>query len=994
MSTGMQTKSQAQKNGEVSGPKGAVRRQAATAVAMPLSRALGNQAFGRLLSRPAGSTGGVIQRKCACGGTCSKCSGEGEEKVQTKLRVSQPGDRFEQEADHTADTVMRMPAGRINPIPAAGPMLVQRAESMTEAEEDKQGVLIDAEFGIQMKGAGGAGKTAGSFSVPSSGGAPLAGPVRSFFEGRMGRDLSAVRVHTGTAADQSAQALHARAYTHRNHIVFRNGEYSPISPDGGWLLAHELTHVAQQGYAPAHSENTPAASRMAPSAVQRFGDTLLPLSRSIDQDYAKGLTDVELEAAIAHLEDVLSAIKPPLAFTPENEAQQANLDLLTAERERRKPDDVPFEESELDPEDTDGPAAPVGAIVRGDPANLRAAPSETGTPIPLPMNTKLIIESEQGTWDKVKTEDGRSGWIKKTLVETNLPDPDSTLYIIQGSDTAQKIAQHFYGAYAKDWGQDERFFVNVLYYINQQFPAQPGSRNIYRPDDAKEDWDKTVVVKGTKIWIPGVDAAIALKGVVPSGSITHDAWDTIKDVFIGSTAFIVGLLEGALESIIDVFVGLWDLIKIAWSVVKSLITGEILSDIKKLIDDISKLKLQDIVDAGVAWFKSKWFAEGTWDRWKFRGWLIGYVIMEILMLIFSDGIATALKWVGKTGKLAKVLEKFPTIVKLAEKAKKLTGPAVDGVRAAAKALSAIHAWAMSVLRIPLEIIKDTAEAVLAPLKGLPEWIKKKFGDLAPAFMKKLLGCASPCKVNVHEIEEWFKKLAPEAVKGAKKLESIEEILAALPKRMATSLIKKKLKTRPALLRLIKEAKLTAVDLGKLEAFLGEGENAASAYRTFVKYLTNVVPVKTEGNLKKLNTIAEALVEADARQGAALKGPLFENFAKINVPELGGKEFAKVTFKRSASLKLTKATRTADNFVESTGAVWDLKHGLSKVPLDQVEDYAKLIGQLTPNGKEVKTINYLFATEAMAKENAQLAAKAGFNVHYLDPATNAIVKLKL
>jgi len=49
----------------------------------------------------------LLQRQCACGGGCPRC--QDELGIQTKLKISEPGDRYEQEADRTADEVMRMP---------------------------------------------------------------------------------------------------------------------------------------------------------------------------------------------------------------------------------------------------------------------------------------------------------------------------------------------------------------------------------------------------------------------------------------------------------------------------------------------------------------------------------------------------------------------------------------------------------------------------------------------------------------------------------------------------------------------------------------------------------------------------------------------------------------------------------------------------------------------------------------------------------------------
>ncbi|MGE7414690.1 eCIS core domain-containing protein [Methylobacterium tarhaniae] len=935
--------------------------------------------------------------------------------VQRRAIRRQTSDRFEIEADRTADLVMRpappVAAPSIQPVGPSAGAAVQRATEDEQAEE-AEGQAVDAEFGIQAKGGNEGGDAGGGpapFVVGGGGGHPLPAQQRAFLEPRFGRDLGAVRVHTGSQADASARSLGALAYTQGSHVVFRSGEYSPASETGGWLLAHELTHVAQQGHAPALGAAAGApASPAAEGAIQRYADTNLPVRRAIDAGYAQSLTDMELEAATLATQQAHDAENESNAYTL---VLQANLAILHAERFVRdnstrilddlKPQppeetDVPFEEKEFDVDAEDWAAPePVPGITRVDPARLRPAPSETGPFEDIPINTQLVVVTARNGWSQVTLEDGRKGWISSSRVETKLPDPDARLYTVKAGDTAQTIARHFYGKHSTKWGQDERYFVNVLFHVNSLFPAQK-DQGITRPADKEDDWDATVVKADHKIWIPGVDYALGLKGIVPSGSFTYETWQTIKNIFVGTAGFISGLLVGALESVVDVFVGIWDMIKIAWDVIKSIVTGEIISDIKKLWDDLSKLTLDDIVNAGLEWFKSKWFADGTWSRWYNRGWLIGYIIVEILLMIFSDGIATAVKWVGKTTKFAKLLEKLPTIAKMIKKAEKVTGAAADALRIGSKALSKVHHWAQTALRIPLEIIKDTSAAALERLKGLSAWAKEKFRFLNPFAMKLALGCASPCKVNIHEIEEFLKNLAAKGVKvGAKLGGDVEKIIAALPAdKLNLKMIRKKLKSRPALAKLIESAELTADDFGKIAHFTTAGDLASEAqsYRTFVRYLTAVVPAKADGDITKLNKIIAAMMKTDAkmsekvktaiiRQGSAIKGSMFEGFAKLNIPELGGKDFARVTFKKTATLALEKTQRTADNFVAATGEIWEIKHTWDKVPADQMRDYQKIIGQAAPGGAKVKGVNYLFPDKAAAEANKHLK-DAGFGVRYL------------
>lgn len=63
--------------------------------------------------------------------------------------------------------------------------------------------------------------------------------------GRLGTDLSGVRVHADGEADTVARSVQAKAFTLGSDIYFSKGAYAPDSQSGRSLLAHELTHVRQ-----------------------------------------------------------------------------------------------------------------------------------------------------------------------------------------------------------------------------------------------------------------------------------------------------------------------------------------------------------------------------------------------------------------------------------------------------------------------------------------------------------------------------------------------------------------------------------------------------------------------------------------------------------------------------------------------------------------------------------------------------------------------------
>jgi Domain of unknown function (DUF4157) len=84
-------------------------------------------------------------------------------------------------------------------------------------------------------------------------GTALPTETRSFFESRIGADFSGVRLHSGSRATAMSRSIRARAFTRGNDIYFGPGALDTGSGTGLELLAHELTHVVQQGHAPVNA---------------------------------------------------------------------------------------------------------------------------------------------------------------------------------------------------------------------------------------------------------------------------------------------------------------------------------------------------------------------------------------------------------------------------------------------------------------------------------------------------------------------------------------------------------------------------------------------------------------------------------------------------------------------------------------------------------------------------------------------------------------------
>jgi hypothetical protein len=159
--------------------------------------------------------------------------------------------------------------------------------------------------------------------VLRSSGQPLDSTTRAFFEPRFGHDFSRVRVHTNAESATSAAAVNALAFTVGEHIVFRAGHYEPSSMEGRRLLAHELTHVLQQGEVRHRgTAGSPVASKTnvesVPLAYSRLeigepDDQFEREAQRIADRIVSGATASESESVAVPSESLVSA---PASITP------------------------------------------------------------------------------------------------------------------------------------------------------------------------------------------------------------------------------------------------------------------------------------------------------------------------------------------------------------------------------------------------------------------------------------------------------------------------------------------------------------------------------------------------------------------------------------------------------------------------------------------------------------------------------------------------------
>lgn len=188
--------------------------------------------------------------------------------AQPKLEGDQSNDKYEREADTVAKAVA---AGRS--ASAVSALRSSRRNGDTPDQTGEDGAERVQPRTDDTGGNPSRGPSNGAESIGRPGsGRSLPDGVRRLIEPTLGTNLGEVQVHTGTRAARATSSVGARALTHRNHIFVGGGE----SPHDVRLMAHEATHVVQQGATSQASRTTSSTPDVQPllgqSALEKLND--------------------------------------------------------------------------------------------------------------------------------------------------------------------------------------------------------------------------------------------------------------------------------------------------------------------------------------------------------------------------------------------------------------------------------------------------------------------------------------------------------------------------------------------------------------------------------------------------------------------------------------------------------------------------------------------------------------------------------------------------
>lgn len=316
--------------------------------------------------------------------------------------------------------------------------------------------------------------------------------------------------------------------------------------------------------------------------------------------------------------------------------------------------------------------------------------------------------------------------------------------------------------------------------------------------------------------------------------------------------------------------------------------------------------------------------------------------------------------------------------------------------AGAVAIESLH-WAKRVLGLPGDVIANLSLSGVRRLQSLSSEAVLTFSRLSNTLKRILLGCASPCRVDLAEIYRYLNDPARSITTSTKGLNTIDEVIAALPpsSKFNRKAIRQYLKDHPSALEFIRQSGISADDLSGLTALdvVSRGDlSEATARKTFSRYLTSLVPAKIGPDITEFNRIAEAAGKVEVAGAAnALKGSMFENFARLYVTDFRTANLGRKVYTYAMINGLESSSRSSDAWVSQFGELWDFKHIAGAVDPSQVRDYQRILKyEARKASPQVTSINYLFPTREAAEANRALVTMKGFKAWYLGPSGRRIM----
>ncbi|HEX7841447.1 MAG TPA: hypothetical protein VF469_28435 [Kofleriaceae bacterium] len=317
------------------------------------------------------------------------------------------------------------------------------------------------------------------------------------------------------------------------------------------------------------------------------------------------------------------------------------------------------------------------AVPRG--LHVREAPDSKKFHVTIPFNE--LVQIERTTTESTAAQRwayvvapmaGAAGFVEEGFLMWDPPEPSSKLHEVKRGETLGGIVESAYQGHIGH-GHDERLYCQAVYFANRHVSGVhldpvdlSGLDKLTRGEKERETlriYKGVKVIADQAIWLPSNTFVKELQqqGKITSGQTDlTEAFDAAKHAvehFVNDVEYLGGLVAGVVDG---VFLAFRDLasgaVQMLQAVIK-ILTGDIASVIgmaKHWLGGFEQLweHRRQVADD----FFRKWNAKDSFDRGRFRGEVLGWLITNVVIVILTAGEASE-------GVLAGIATRFPEAVK-------------------------------------------------------------------------------------------------------------------------------------------------------------------------------------------------------------------------------------------------------------------------------------------------------------------------------------------
>ena len=335
--------------------------------------------------------------------------------------------------------------------------------------------------------------------------------------------------------------------------------------------------------------------------------------------------------------------------------------------------------------------APDGIILHDTPTTndttytqIKQSSFSSDFTIPKGGKVEIIARGNKDNPDWVLIRSGNTvGWIQERLLgkDETKTDPLKIFgesYRVKAGDGLEKIFKEKLPA-----GINRKDYAVAFLYLNKEkedwyfntkndYTISDFTKDLLDPANVDQNYvyPRVELVEGALVKIPNKKFVDELKA---SGVLDQrtDADQSLVDLVKAAVPFIEGMYDGFVKAGKDAAQEIWDTLK-------SVISGELLEQIKQLYEffkTATYAQLKDILTSSAKDFEEKWNSDNAEEKWHYRGEVAGQILFEVVMstLTGGGGVLSKLKNI-------KALEK--TIIKLEKTIDSIKGsiPNIDSVK--------------------------------------------------------------------------------------------------------------------------------------------------------------------------------------------------------------------------------------------------------------------------------------------------------------------------